>query len=97
MEPTIGSGETVTACPAGPADLRIGDVAVYTMDDRLIAHRVVGVTGDGKGCQTFIMRGDNLDLCDWPVRSSAIVGKLVRVEGFWRQRDLSDWHTGVAA
>ncbi len=83
MLPAISPGENVTASPAGAADVHEGDIVLYMADGRLRAHRLIAVEKDSQGRPSFIMRGDNLRTCDWPVSGAAILGKLVCVERFW--------------
>jgi hypothetical protein len=90
MIPTIAPGETVVAEPVRAGELRQGDVVLFMIDGRLIAHRLVGIKSDGRGSASFVMRGDNLDRADMPVHASAILGKLVCVERFWWKVPLSD-------
>jgi hypothetical protein len=89
MFPTIVPGENVVAEPVRAADLRTGDVVLFMIEGRLRAHRLVGIESDSRSSAKFVMRGDNLDLCDLPVDASAILGKLVCVERLWWKVPLS--------
>ena len=41
MHPTIRAGETITVKPASPAELEVGDIALYRTERGVIAHRVI--------------------------------------------------------
>ena len=43
MFPTIMANETIVVEPVEPGTVQMGDIVLYRTDDRLIAHRVVGM------------------------------------------------------
>ena len=46
MYPTIRDGETMTVAPVPPHAVVRGDVVLFRHGSRVLAHRVVGVTGE---------------------------------------------------
>lgn len=80
MSPTIRDGEAVTVEPIFAHAVRRGDILLYQRERRVIAHRVVGIAGEGNNARTFTLRGDALASCDAPVRAEQVLGKVVSVE-----------------
>lgn len=75
MAPAIADSELVTAEPARPGEVRVGDVVVYARGGRVFAHRLIKIDGDGASVR-FVMRGDNLPAADRPVGPEAILGRV---------------------
>lgn len=84
MLPTIFPGECLVVGPASAADLRRGDLALYRMRERLIAHRVVGLWTENDALRV-VFRGDNQDCCDPTVEGAAVIGRVNAIEGLWRR------------
>lgn len=59
MHPAIEDGETLSVHPISPSDLQVGDVALFLIEDRLIAHRVLRCPTTRN--QTFLLRGDAME------------------------------------
>jgi signal peptidase I len=78
MYPTIRDGEAVTVAPIRPASVVRGDVVLFRHGRRVLAHRVVAVTGCGSE-RVFELRGDAKAAADGCFDASAIVGKVVNV------------------
>ena len=84
MLPTIRPGTVVEVEPCGPAELRVGDVALVRGGDRVvIAHRVVSIGAGG-----FVTRGD-WHLRDDPESSwDDLLGRVVALGEGRARRDL---------
>ena len=80
MYPTIRDGEAITVAAVFTDEIVRGDVLLCRHGERVLAHRVVGVTGRGAD-RFFELRGDAKAACDAPVGASEVVGKVV---GVWR-------------
>ena len=78
MYPTIRDGEVITVAAVSTEEVVLGDVLLCRHGQRVLAHRVVGMTTCGTE-RFFELRGDAKAACDPPVRASAIVGKVVGV------------------
>jgi ribosomal protein S18 acetylase RimI-like enzyme len=90
MWPLLRPGDVALFEPLGrPA--RPGDVLLYRAGDRLIAHRVIGRTPDGR----LRLHGDFTLGEDEPVEPACVLGRLVRVEK--RARSGRPAADGVAA
>lgn len=74
MAPTIRKGAQVTARRKPAAELRRGDIAVFTLGDRIWIQRVVGLPGD-----RVEMRDGQVVLNDRPV--SQIAAGAIEVDG----------------
>lgn len=83
MAPTIRDGDEVVVAPTAPEALGRGDIALYAVGPRLLAHRIVGDWTDARGVRWFCLRGDNLERCDPPVPASAVLGRVVQPVGRW--------------
>lgn len=61
--------------------IRVDDIVLFTLDDRLFAHRVVRADVDDTGCATLVTRGDTHRDEDLPITSSQLLGQVLTV---WR-------------
>ncbi len=79
MEPTIPAGAVVAARPAGPADLRVGDVITFAdqnQPDVRVTHRVVGLD-ERAGRRVAITKGDANSAPDAsPVPTDTAIGRV---------------------
>lgn len=80
MAPAVEHGDIVEVDPIDPRGLAPGDIVLVSVDERLLAHRIVGLWRDGEGALLLITRGDNNDGCDKAVPASAVLGRIVHVE-----------------
>jgi len=89
MHPTIKEGQTITVAPISPLDIKRGDILLYILGRKIIAHRVVSIekkksdssNQPSKFCsRLFLLRGDASTICDEPVEAQQILGKVVFVE-----------------
>ena len=98
MHPAIKEGETITVAPIAPFDIKRGDILLYIVGRKVIAHRVVRIKrkkGDSmiqsstlNPQHLFILRGDASATCDFPVEAQQVLGKVVSVEKGGRSIDL---------
>jgi len=102
MHPAIKEGETITVAPIAPFDIKRGDILLYIVGRKVIAHRVVSIESEKNDPTShtslqaptlnpqylFILRGDASDICDDPVETKQILGKVVSVEKRGRSIDL---------
>ena len=72
MWPALWPGDTVEIRSARFDEIRIGDLAAFTRDDRIFIHRVIRNTMNGAA--TLVTRGDALPDEDPPVRESELLG-----------------------
>ena len=77
MHPFLRHGRQVEIQPVGTCDIQIGDVAIYTMDNGLIAHRVIKkMIVDDTSC--FVCKGDASSRME-KVSGDKVLGKIVAV------------------
>ena len=73
MEPTFSEGALLAVSRvASPDEVSAGDIVVYDAGESLVAHRVVGVSGD-----TAVTRGDANNVPDEPIGLSQVKAKVV--------------------
>jgi hypothetical protein len=81
MLPTIGEEEPIIVEPVTPEAVRRGDIILYSHGKTVTAHRVVGIDRHGREDEAvFTLRGDAARLCDEPVRSGQVLGRVIAVE-----------------
>ena len=78
MYPAIGHGELITVGPVAADQVVRGDVLLCRHSTRVLAHRVVAVTGHGSE-RVLRLRGDAKGACDGPVAASDVIGKVLSV------------------
>ncbi len=72
MWPALWPGDTVEIRSAQIGEIKVGDLAAFTRDDRIFIHRVIRNTTSGAA--TLVTRGDALPVEDPPVRESELLG-----------------------
>ena len=72
MWPALWPGDTVEIRSAQIGEIKVGDLAAFTRDDRIFIHRVIRNTMNGAA--TLVTRGDALPAEDPPVRESELLG-----------------------
>gem|GEM_PF-2611254 len=77
MMPTLRPGWSVAVRPVGPTRLGVGDVAAFSRESRLIAHRVVAAIGWGRR-RILIEKGDGLPQIR-RLRAEGVVGRVEEV------------------
>lgn len=80
MGATLPSGAHIRIQCAYEASYRPGDIVVFILGTRLIAHRVIACGGFWKKRQVVITRGDALLLPDPPVPLEAVLGTVTAVQ-----------------
>jgi hypothetical protein len=98
MHPAIKEGETITVAPISSFDIKRGDILLYLVGKKIIAHRVVNIDREKSNFAThskelnpqpiFVLRGDASVTCDDPVEAKQILGKVVFAERRGRRVDL---------
>jgi signal peptidase I len=78
MYPAIRHGELITVGPVAAGQVVRGDVLLCRHSTRVLAHRVVAVTGYGSE-RVLQLRGDAKGACDAPVAASDVIGKVLSV------------------
>ncbi|MCS7140141.1 MAG: signal peptidase I [Candidatus Nezhaarchaeota archaeon] len=79
MIPTFHEGDVVLVVGVKPSDIRVGDIIVYKVSDKLIIHRVIEISiNDGK--YFFRTKGDNNPVPDLNlVSEDQVVGRVFGV------------------
>lgn len=75
MRPFLKEGEKLVIKKTAAKDLRIGDIILYRLDNRLVCHRLIKKT---KGYSIYT-RGDNCDKSDGPISQDAVLGAAIAV------------------
>lgn len=88
MGATLPAGARIRVSCTDRPQYRTGDVLVYVMDGRLIAHRMVGRGRRTRVLGFLITRGDAAVGCDPPVPVERTVGLVTE----WRTREVAAWH-----
>ena len=58
MAPMIRESSTVTVCFGPPDQVLEGDIILFSLDERLVLHRVLSIMRDG-GARLFVEKGDH--------------------------------------
>ncbi len=77
MTPAIHDGEWIVVQPVTPGDIKIGDIVLYRINSRLVAHRIHRLPRHAD--EAFILRGDTNGEDEY-VSEDRILGKVVRAE-----------------
>jgi hypothetical protein len=86
MHPTIRAGDVLTLEPVDSSALRKGDVVLARQRERLLAHRITGITKTDTGGTEVRLRGDALLCCDPAAPADAILARVVVLERGGRLR-----------
>jgi|SRR5437667_7520464 len=78
MLPSVWPGDILTISRTDMATVRPGQIALFTCNGWLLAHRVVGKVGR-RGEQFLITRGDSLSRVDPPVSSGELLGTITSI------------------
>ena len=73
MWPELWPGDTVEIRIAAMSEMKVGDLAAFTREERVFVHRVVA-SRRIDGALVLITRGDALDSDDPPVHESELLG-----------------------
>jgi hypothetical protein len=82
MAPTLGDGDWLRVAPLDGA--RPGDLVVARRAGILVAHRLIRLDG-----QMAVTQGDACAAPDSPLRTEALLGRVVAVRRRWWQRLLA--------
>ncbi len=102
MHPAIREGETITVAPISPFNIKRGDILLYIVGKKVIAHRVVSIKREKNDSTShtsthskalnpqiiFTLQGDASAICDEPVEAEQVLGKVVSVERHGHNIDL---------
>lgn len=94
MRPLIRPGDTLHVAGAPPEALKVSDVVAFSLEGRLVAHRVLRVLAapsdpaPGSGGRAFLLKGDASLWADGRVSGAEIIGKVVARERAGRRRPL---------
>src|ERR1035437_7284920 len=75
MYPTLKAGDVGLVENCIPYELKVGDIIVFKVQDRLIAHRLVDIYKKA-GETLFLSKGDKNNFTDTPFTSEALLGKI---------------------
>ena len=78
MHPFIKDGSIITVSHISPEEVRIGDIGVFKLPDRLCVHRIIGLTNE-KGDSFFLEKGDNFFNVN-QVSIEKFIGKVVSIK-----------------
>lgn len=79
MFPTLREGDIGTVAKCSGRDVRVGDIVIFRIENKLIAHRLIEVRmQDGE--QIFIAKGDKNAFADLPFTEKELEGKLENVK-----------------
>lgn len=88
MRPYIQDGDLITVSPLRNSSVRVGDVVLYkTLDDRVIAHRVIQKTIKDKKT-IFFIKGDATFGQPAKVDTKRVLGRIAAIERNGRKRKL---------
>lgn len=77
MLPSVWPGDTLWIERASRKTIAEGDIVLFTRDQRLFAHRVVGRSTGDLGILT---RGDAMRVADPPVNDDELLGRVVAMQ-----------------
>jgi hypothetical protein len=78
MYPSIRDGELITVGPVAGGAIVRGDVLLCRSGNRVLAHRVVAISGRGSA-RVLRLRGDAKLACDAPIAVGQVIGKVESV------------------
>src|ERR1700730_18560288 len=77
--PSILPGDLISVQRADLSEISTGEIVLYSRDERLFAHRVVGRAGSHEDAR-LITRGDRLSHNDPPVSSLELLGRVTSIQ-----------------
>ena len=78
MHPFIKDGSIITVSHLSYKKVRIGDIAVFKLPDKLCVHRIIGLTNE-KGVSFFLEKGDNFFAVN-QISTEKLIGKVVSIQ-----------------
>ena len=88
MFPFLRKGDILTVEPVSMNKIKRGDVVVFEMEEKWIAHRVIEIRNSEKGLE-FLLRGDTCIAFDPVVDKENFIGSVSVFTRFNSKRDLS--------
>ena len=79
MSPFVRSGDILTIKPSNVTKISIGDIIVFRMGQRMVAHRLIKKYKQ-KGKIVLLTKGDSLTYYDHPVFPKDLLGRVVSIE-----------------
>jgi hypothetical protein len=79
MVPSVLPGDLISVQRSGLSEISLGEIALYSRDGRLFAHRVVARLG-GHDDPRLVTRGDRLSHQDPPISSSELLGRVISIQ-----------------
>jgi signal peptidase I len=79
MLPTVWPGDVLIFEPCRADDLRPCEIILYQRDERLIVHRLVGISRNGDQL-ALLTRGDGQRHSDLPVLEEAVLGRAILIQ-----------------
>jgi hypothetical protein len=80
MGSALPDGSRVRVEPATVSDIEVGHIVLHkAVDGRMVAHRVVALGTGPKHSPFIITQGDHQSLCDMPLSSEEILGRVVSI------------------
>jgi hypothetical protein len=79
MLPAAWPGDILSISSCDARQALPGDIVLFTLDGRLVAHRVVERVSD-QGSSYWITRGDSLSCNDPPVSQDQLLGRISAIQ-----------------
>lgn len=79
MLPTLWPGDLLAIDAQSFTQVQVGDVVLYTRDERFYIHRVLRKNETAAGT-SLLTRGDAMPEADAPIQPNELLGKVVSVE-----------------
>ncbi len=87
MSPLLRPGDEIQIRWCSPREIKMGDIALFKMDERLIIHRVHRIETDSNQIPIrFITKGDAVSLFDSPLETRHLVAKMISCGKNYSQR-----------
>ena len=88
MFPFLRKGDILTIDPAPIEQIKRGDIVVYELNEKWIAHRVIQINHNTEGLE-FLLRGDTCVAFDTPVNKENFIGAVTEFQRLNRQKKLN--------
>lgn len=84
MFPTLHDGDMLFVVPSSIENIKKGQIILFSLENRLIAHRVIDKRKNDNEFIEFTLKGDMLFSSKLNVQSEQIVGQVVKVLRYHR-------------
>lgn len=88
MFPFLRKGDILTIDPAPIEQIKRGDIVVYELNEKWIAHRVIQINHNTEGLE-FLLRGDTCVAFDTPVNKENFIGRISEFQRLNYQKNLN--------